>query len=133
MNWFVITLLLCVAMIGGGLVLRSMMTGGPLLPALGQRPEKRLQVVEQASIDGRRRLILIRRDNVEHLVMTGGPVDLVVETGIGAVTTVRPRVLASDVETRKEPVAFGRVRTQPVTPAATPTSAGAASGAAAGE
>ena len=48
----------------------------------GGRREKRLGVLEQASVDGRRKLVLIRRDNVEHLIMTGGPVDVVVETGI---------------------------------------------------
>jgi len=26
--------------------------------------------------------VLIRRDGVEHLIMTGGPVDVVIETGI---------------------------------------------------
>ncbi len=26
--------------------------------------------------------MLVRRDNVEHLIMTGGPVDVVIETGI---------------------------------------------------
>ena len=49
----------------------------------GPKPEKRLDVVEQWSLDARRRLVLIRRDNVEHLIMTGGPVDIVIETGIG--------------------------------------------------
>ena len=44
--------------------------------------EKRLGLVEATSIDGRRQLLLIRRDDVEHLVMTGGPVDMVIETGI---------------------------------------------------
>ena len=44
--------------------------------------ERRLGLVESATIDGRRRLMLIRRDDVEHLVMTGGPVDVVIETGI---------------------------------------------------
>jgi formyltetrahydrofolate deformylase len=29
-------------------------------------------------VDGRRRLVLIRRDDVEHLIMTGGPVDVVI-------------------------------------------------------
>jgi hypothetical protein len=48
------------------------------------RPAKRIDIVEQASIDGKRKLLLIRRDNVEHLVMTGGPVDIVIEGGIGA-------------------------------------------------
>ena len=33
-------------------------------------------------MDARRRLVLIRRDDVEHLIMTGGPVDVVIETGI---------------------------------------------------
>jgi len=45
---------------------------------------RRLGVVDQAPVDGRRRLILVRRDGVEHLVMTGGPIDMVIETGIGA-------------------------------------------------
>jgi hypothetical protein len=48
------------------------------------RPEPRLGVVEQASVDSRRRLLLIRRDDVEHLIMTGGPVDVVIENGIKA-------------------------------------------------
>jgi len=46
--------------------------------------EKRLGVLDQASVDGRRKLVLIKRDNVEHLIMTGGPVDVVIETGIEA-------------------------------------------------
>lgn len=50
-----------------------------LFPA---RPEPRLGVMEQASIDSKRKLVLIRRDDVEHLIMTGGPVDVVIETGI---------------------------------------------------
>ena len=50
--------------------------------ALFQGKPKRVGVVESASLDGRRRLVLVRRDNVEHLIMTGGPVDVVIETGI---------------------------------------------------
>ena len=49
---------------------------------LFQSKYRRLGVVEAASVDGRRRLVLVRRDNVEHLIMTGGPVDVVIETGI---------------------------------------------------
>lgn len=44
--------------------------------------EKRLGVVETAQVDANRRLCLIRRDDVEHLLIIGGPVDVVVETGI---------------------------------------------------
>jgi hypothetical protein len=53
----------------------------------GRQP--RLAVVDHASVDSRRRLLIIRRDNVEHLVMVGGPTDVVVETNIvrGAAST----------------------------------------------
>jgi flagellar protein FliO/FliZ len=53
-------------------------TGGSA--ARGRQP--RLGVVDHASVDSRRRLLIIRRDNVEHLVMVGGPTDVVVETNI---------------------------------------------------
>lgn len=46
----------------------------------GRQP--RLAVVDYANVDGRRRLILVRRDNIEHLVMIGGPSDVVVEANI---------------------------------------------------
>jgi flagellar protein FliO/FliZ len=48
------------------------------------KSERRLEVVDHASLDGRRKLVLIRRDDVEHLLMTGGPVDVVIETGISS-------------------------------------------------
>lgn len=48
--------------------------------ARGRQP--RLAVVDAASVDGRRRLVLIRRDNVEHLVMIGGPTDVLIEPNI---------------------------------------------------
>ena len=46
----------------------------------GRQP--RLAVIEYASVDARRRLLLVRRDNIEHLVMIGGPTDVVVESNI---------------------------------------------------
>ena len=42
----------------------------------------RLAVIDAAAVDGRRRLVLVRRDNVEHLLMIGGPTDFVVEPNI---------------------------------------------------
>ena len=69
--------------VGGALLLRSVLTGTSSLSALfGNRPDKRLDVIEHANVDGRRKLLLVRRDDVEHLIMTGGPVDVVIETGI---------------------------------------------------
>ena len=49
-------------------------------PRTGQR---RLAVVEAAGVDGQRRLILVRRDEVEHLLLIGGAADIVVEANIG--------------------------------------------------
>src|SRR5271156_6597668 len=46
----------------------------------GRQP--RLAVIEYATVDARRRLLLVRRDNIEHLVMIGGPSDVVVESNI---------------------------------------------------
>jgi len=53
---------------------------------LGANPNRtrmpRLAVIDAAAVDGRRRLVLVRRDNVEHLLMIGGPSDIVVEPNI---------------------------------------------------
>ncbi|NOU08210.1 MAG: hypothetical protein HOO99_18715 [Hyphomicrobiaceae bacterium] len=85
LTWFFLILTLAIILVVGGLAARAYMTGTPLTGQFfAPRPEKRLAVIEQASVDNRRRLILIRRDGVEHLVMTGGPVDVVIETGINA-------------------------------------------------
>ncbi len=61
-------------------VLKFFMKAGTVMRSQGRR----VQVVEQVQVDARRQLLVIRRDNVEHLVMTGGPQDLVIETGIPA-------------------------------------------------
>lgn len=42
----------------------------------------RLAVIDAIPVDGRRRLVMVRRDNVEHLLMIGGPTDIVVEPNI---------------------------------------------------
>lgn len=43
---------------------------------------RRLAVVDTLALDQKRQLVIVRRDDVEHLILTGGPQDLVVETGI---------------------------------------------------
>ncbi len=97
--WDILTYLLLIVLIAGALiaaalVARSYMSGSsPLEGFFGPKPERRLDVVEHASVDGRRRLILVRRDNVEHLIMTGGPVDVVIETGIAQRAAPRPEVV----------------------------------------
>lgn len=44
--------------------------------------QARLGIVEAVALEGERRIVLIRRDNVEHLLMIGGENDIVIETGI---------------------------------------------------
>ena len=43
----------------------------------------RLAVTEFRELDKLRHLVLIRRDNEEHLLLIGGPQDVVIETNIG--------------------------------------------------
>jgi flagellar protein FliO/FliZ len=62
----------------------------------------RLAVIDAAAVDGRRRLVLVRRDNIEHLLMIGGPTDIVVEPNIVRAMPGRdqlpPRAAASGAE-----------------------------------
>src|SRR5258705_1999574 len=52
----------------------------------------RLAVIDAAAVDTRRRLVLVRRDNVEHLLMIGGPTDIVVEPNIVRATPARDQI-----------------------------------------
>ncbi len=49
---------------------------------LARNRQPRLSVTDAAIVDDKRRLVLVRRDNVEHLLMIGGPGDIVIETNI---------------------------------------------------
>lgn len=69
----------------------------------------RLAVIDAAAVDGRRRLVLVRRDNVEHLLMIGGPTDIVVEPNIvraipGRDQAPRPGNPGAELSTRLPPL-----------------------------
>jgi len=85
---------------------KNMLSGtGSAAGGLLRGRERRLGIQETASIDGRRKLILIRRDDVSHLIMTGGPVDVVIETGIKDASTPNqpaPREAVTDPEPEPE-------------------------------
>ena len=59
-------------------------------PNRGRMP--RLAVIDAAAVDSRRRLVLVRRDNIEHLLMIGGPTDIVVEPNIVRATPARDQI-----------------------------------------
>ncbi len=83
-SWLAILAVVAALGVLGAVLARAYMNGtSPAAVFFKPRTEPRIEVVEQANMDGRRKLILIRRDDVEHLIMTGGPVDVVIETGIG--------------------------------------------------
>lgn len=54
--------------------------GGVRMSSRGKQP--RLGIVDVSNVDGTRKLVMLRRDDVEHLVMIGGPNDVVIESGI---------------------------------------------------
>ena len=79
---FFIAFVIVLALIGvtAWLVRRFSASGFGGASARGRQP--RLAVVDAAAVDARRKLVIIRRDNVEHLLMIGGPTDVVVEQNI---------------------------------------------------
>ena len=48
----------------------------------GRNRKTRLAVMDATAVDSHRRLVLVRRDDVEHLLLIGGPTDVVVEREI---------------------------------------------------
>lgn len=77
----------------------------------GRQP--RLAVIDAATVDSRRRLVLIRRDNVEHLLMIGGPSDIVIEANI---VRAQPAVSAREPAAVRAPAAVAEPhpRTAPI-------------------
>ena len=70
------------ALIGVAAWLVRRFAGNRLGTSTNRARMPRLAVIDAAAIDGRRRLVLVRRDNIEHLLMIGGPTDIVVESNI---------------------------------------------------
>jgi flagellar protein FliO/FliZ len=80
---FVVALIFVLALIGliAWAVRRFGLLRGTIRPPGGSR---RLNIVEVAPLDAKRRLVLVRRDGTEHLLLLGSASELVVETGIPA-------------------------------------------------
>ncbi|WP_246179925.1 hypothetical protein [Microvirga thermotolerans] len=106
-----------------GLVLRKLTGGRLMLPGhdRGRSRQPRLGVVDIYDLDRQRQLILLRRDNVEHLLLIGGPNDVVIETNIVRVAGARvPAPAAEAAPERFEPSFEPSARPQ-VEPAARPS------------
>ncbi len=57
---------------------------GQATQSVGRGRQRRLAIVDSIAIDQKRQAVIIRRDGVEHLIVVGGPNDLVVESGFEA-------------------------------------------------
>ncbi|KAA5607015.1 FliO/MopB family protein [Roseospira marina] len=79
---FALSLILVLGMIF--IVAAGLRRFGPTGPGLrtGRGSTRRLRVVEATMVDARRRLMLVRCDDTEHLLLIGGTHDLVVASGL---------------------------------------------------
>jgi flagellar protein FliO/FliZ len=116
---YVITLVVVLLLVGLiAWLVRHYARGSAGNGARGRLP--RLAIVDALPIDSRRRLVLVRRDNIEHLILIGGTSDVVVEPGI-----VRTRVQQRPAQPQPQTRAPGAAPTTPsaTAPAAPPASA----------
>ncbi|MEX0955866.1 MAG: hypothetical protein WDZ83_11725 [Rhizobiaceae bacterium] len=67
----------------------------------GRNRKTRLAVMDATAVDSHRRLVLVRRDDVEHLILIGGPTDVVVEQNIKLQSPAR-RILPQEQRTHSE-------------------------------
>jgi hypothetical protein len=75
----------------------------------------RLAVMDAAEVDAQRRLVLVRRDEVEHLIMIGGPSDIVIEQNIvGPGRSHPPRTSEPQRRASEHQAATPRVEPAPV-------------------
>lgn len=110
------------------LVARMLRRGTTGFGGHGRDHQPRLALGDSIEIDNQRRLILVRRDDVEHLILTGGPSDVVVEQGIGRspapVRREPPAPVVADQPVRR-PAAVVVPTPAPVRPAEEPRPAAA--------
>ncbi len=103
-------LLLAIVLVAVRLVRR--LTFGTFV-AGGRNRKARLAVMDAAPIDSQRRLVLVRRDDVEHLILIGGPTDVVVEQHIRHGVAVA----RAPADEAPRPLPASPPREQPPTPA----------------
>jgi len=86
------------------------------LPKGTRSRQPRLSLVDAYSLDGKRQLVLVRRDNIEHLVMIGGPNDVLLESHI--VRSANAPVAPKERDAAARSVAAVPSSAPPVKPAA---------------
>ena len=63
--------------------------------------QRRLGILESLNVDGKRRMVLIRRDNTEHLLLLGPTTELVIESSITPVKNTFSKALNDTAQMSK--------------------------------
>ena len=74
-------------------------------PITAMKPiqKRRLSVVEVTAVDGRRRMVLIRRDNIEHLLLISPSSEMLIESNIAADPIDNTKISSSDKQPESNP------------------------------
>lgn len=110
--WTLLALLVLVLVLVIVRLIRGMNLG--TFVAGGRNRKTRLAVMDATAVDSQRRLVLVRRDDIEHLILIGGPTDVVVEQNIRLIAPTRRG--GHEDHVHAEPAA--EVPAAPATPAA---------------
>jgi len=95
---FFFALMFVVGLIGGTAVLARRFGLAPGSATGGRASKKRLEIVESLTLDTKRRMVIVRRDNQEHLILLGTEAETVVETAFE-----RPAQLPVEVQAVQTP------------------------------
>lgn len=132
-NLVLITLALAFLLIVIVWIFRKM-TGTAARRAMRSRVP-RLSITDSTTVDEKRYLVMVRRDNVEHLLLIGGANDLVVESNIVRAQAVQkpvanPKAGAKQAEAIEQPVAENETASAAPVAGPVPVAGAAAFGAA---
>lgn len=89
--WTIVALIVLLVLLIAIRIARAFSVG--TFVAGGRNRKTRLAVMDATAVDSHRRLVLVRRDDVEHLILIGGPTDVVVEQNIRMASPTRRQSL----------------------------------------
>ena len=102
---FILAVLILVSLLGAFAIGMRKLSNSRVWEQLAAQRNKRLKVIETLAIDPKRRLVLIRADHREHLLLVGGTTDVVIQADILALRGSVPpsRLENSPSATSQEP------------------------------
>ena len=83
---FLLSLLFVLGLIGGFALIAKRLGMGNRGP-VKRKKGKRLSIIETITLDAKRRMVLVRRDDAEHLLLIGASSEQVIETGLAVTDT----------------------------------------------